>query len=84
MLKGLEQSPARDNFVAAEHHTAAEGICRQNNVCYRTASDMEQMHQGIDWLLQTDNELPMLLEVFTDASEDERVFKAYYHELNKS
>ena len=84
MLKGLEQSPARDNFIAAEHHTTAEGICQQNNVCYHSASDMEQMHQGIDWLLQTDNELPMLLEVFTDASEDERVFKAYYHELNKS
>ncbi len=78
MLKGLEQSPARDRFVAAEHHTTAEGICHQNNVTYRKAENMEQMQEGIDWLLHTESEHPLLLEVLTDASEDERVFKDYY------
>ena len=74
MLKGLEQSPYRDRFVAAEHHTTAEGICQQNHVAYMKAEDMEQMQQGIDWLLQTESEHPLLLEVLTDDAADKRMF----------
>ena len=81
MLKGLEQSPARDEYVAAAHHTSAEGICQQNNVTYLKATNMEEMQQGIDTLLYIESDRPVLLEVFTDASEDERVFKDYYHSL---
>ena len=82
MLKGLEQSPVRDKFVAAEHHTTAEGICRQNNVVYLSASDMPQMRSGIDTLLYIESDRPVLLEVFTDADDDERVLKDYYHSLS--
>ena len=81
MLKGLDQSPARDKFVSAEHHTTAEGICQQNDVVYLSAHNMTEMQQGIDTLLNTESQRPVLLEVFTDASEDERVFKDYYHSL---
>jgi len=63
-LPGLEQSPARDRFVAAQHQTSAEGICQQNHVTYRSASNMEDMKQGINWLLSADSQCPMLLEVF--------------------
>ena len=63
-LPGLEQSPARDRFVAAQHQTSAEGICQQNHVTYRAASNMEDMKQGINWLLSADSQCPMLLEVF--------------------
>ena len=81
MLKGLEQSPARDKFVAAEHHTSAEGICQQNNVKYLKATNMAEMQQGIDTLLNIESTRPVLLEVFTDASEDERVFRDYYRSV---
>ena len=81
LLKGLEQSPARDQFVAAEHHTSAEGICQQNNVKYLKATNMEEMQQGISTLLNIDSSRPVLLEVFTDPAEDERVFKDYYKTL---
>lgn len=63
MLPGLEQSPARDKYVSAEHQATAEGICHQNNVGYCKAENMEQMQQGIDWLLTTESEHPLLLEV---------------------
>ena len=64
MLPGLENSPARDKYVAAEHHANAEGICQQNHVVYRQAKDMSQMQEGIDWLIATNSERPLLLEVF--------------------
>ena len=81
LLKGLEQSPARDQFVAAEHHTSAEGICQQNNVRYLKATNMEELQQGISTLLNMESSRPVLLEVFTDPAEDERVFKDYYKTL---
>ena len=64
MLPGLENSLARDKYVAAEHHATAEGICQQNHVVYRQAKDMSQMQEGIDWLIATNSERPLLLEVF--------------------
>ena len=81
MLKGLEQSPSRDQYVAAEHHTSAEGICMQNRVVYLKATNMEEMQQGLDTLINVESDRPVLLEVFTNASEDERVFKDYYRRL---
>ena len=81
MLKGLEQSPARDKFVAAQHTTTAEGICRQNNVEYRKAECMDEMQQGIDWLLQTASEHPLLLEVLTDDAIDGNEYRRYYDNL---
>ena len=78
LLHGLEQSPARDRFVAAAHQTTAEGICRQNDVVYLKAENMEEMQQGIDTLLKIESTCPVLLEVTTDAAEDERAFKGYY------
>ena len=82
MLKGLEQSPARDKFVSDEHHTSAEGICRQNDVVYLSAADMPQMRSGIDTLLYIESDRPVLLEVFTDADADERVLRDYYQSLS--
>ena len=82
MLRGLEQSPARDRLVAAEHKTSAEGICRQNGVIYLKASDMDEMQKGIDTLLNIESERPVLLEAFTDPNEDERVLRNYYRSLS--
>ena len=77
MLPGLEQSPARDAFVAAEHHTSAEGICQQNDIVYLHADGPQDFQQAIDTLLYIDSHRPVLLEVFTDADNDERVYKDY-------
>ncbi len=82
MLPGLESSPARDQYVAAAHKTSAEGICMQNNVVYLRAENMEQMQQGIDTLMNTESARPMLLEVFTDAAEDEHVLRDYHRSLS--
>jgi 2-succinyl-5-enolpyruvyl-6-hydroxy-3-cyclohexene-1-carboxylate synthase len=81
LLRGLEQSPARDKYVAAEHHTSAEGICQQNDIVYLKAENLEQLKQGVSTLLNIDSSRPVLLEVFTDPAEDERIFRDYYRSL---
>lgn len=81
MLPGLEQSPVRDSFVVASHQTSAEGICQQNHVVYLRADDMEQMQKGIETLLSLESDRPVLLEVFTNASEDESAYRLYFKQL---
>jgi 2-succinyl-5-enolpyruvyl-6-hydroxy-3-cyclohexene-1-carboxylate synthase len=39
---------------------------------------MEEMQKGIDRLLAADALKPMLLEVFTDASDDEHAWRDYF------
>ena len=81
MLPGLDQSPARDRFVAAEHHADAEGICRQNQMTYLRATNMEEMQQGIDTLLNIYSDTPILLEVFTNPADDQAALQGYYQSV---
>ena len=81
MLPGLDQSPARDKFVAAEHHATAEGICQQNHVAYLKATNMEEMKKGIATLIRQESDTPMLLEVFTNPVDDQTALQTYYQSL---
>jgi len=78
MLSGLEQSPARDQMVAAAHNTSAEGVCSQNHIVYLRADGPHQLTQAVDALLNIESDRPVLLEVFTDPSDDERTLRDYY------
>ena len=82
MLKGLEQSNARNKFVSGEHAATAEGICMQNNVQYIKATNMEELEQGLDTLINIESDRPVLLEVLTDPDSDVRIVKEYYKKLN--
>ena len=42
---------------------------------------MEEMQKGIDSLLNKKSTRPVLLEIFTDPVEDERIIKSYYQIL---
>ncbi len=81
MLPGLENSPARDRYVSAQHHITAEGICQQNDIYYQQAQNEEELRKGIDLLLHADFSRPMVLEIMTDAAVDEKALKEYYHSL---
>ena len=78
LLPGLEQSPARDSYVAAAHGAHAEGVCLQNNVAYFRADSMEQLGPALDNLFSMESTRPVLLEVVTDAADDARAYTAYY------
>ena len=87
MLPGLEQSPARDKLVAAEHHTTAAGICQQNDILYLKAENQDELPQAVRSLLTIDSPRPVLLEVFTDADADQQAYSDYSlsvcHEVQK-
>lgn len=83
-LPGLEKSGAYQRYVAASHHTCAEGICRQDGVHYRRATDMASVAEGVAWLTQAESRRPLLLEVTTDAAADRQVMREYYNSCLKN
>ena len=42
---------------------------------------MPQLRAGIDTLLNIESDRPVLLEVFTDAADDEQVYRDYYKDI---
>lgn len=80
-LKGLDQSPVRDTFISAQHKASAEGICKQFNVKYLKADDEMSLQRGVIELINMNSDRPVVLEVQTDVTQDESVFKKYYHML---
>ena len=78
MLPGLEQSAARDRYVAAEHHATAQGICEQNDIYYQQATNADELQKGLELLVNADFNRPIVLEVMTDAATDEQAMRAYY------
>lgn len=80
-FKGLKESKAREKLVMAEHQTSAYNACQANNIVYLKADDMKTMQYGINQLIHTENERPMLLEVFTDIDTDNQVLEEYFKEF---
>ena len=83
-FKGLKESAAREKLVMAEHCTSACHICQAQNVAYQNADDMKSLHEGLDWLIHTESDRPMLLEVLTDIETDNQVLEDYYNSLELS
>jgi len=81
-LPVVDQCP-KESFdsIVAHHATTAEGICKSYNVTYLCAHHEEELKRNMRAFMQMDSSRPVLLEVFTDAEEDTRVYKDYYHSL---
>ncbi|MBM6993892.1 MAG: 2-succinyl-5-enolpyruvyl-6-hydroxy-3-cyclohexene-1-carboxylic-acid synthase [Prevotella sp.] len=78
-LTGLKESAACETLVSASHQTTAEGICLENDVRYIAAHNEEELRDGIKELTTADSLVPILLEVFTDPEEDDRVYRDYFY-----
>ena len=68
---GLRQSQARERLIMACHQTSAKGICESYGIDYRSVYAEDTLTEGLDFLMQTDAEGPLLLEVFTQMDEDQ-------------
>ena len=77
---GLRSSAARERLVMAEHRTSACHVCEAHGVAYQNADDMASLRAGVDWLIHTSSECPMLLEVFTDIDADNRAVTEFFQE----
>ncbi|MBQ0005881.1 MAG: 2-succinyl-5-enolpyruvyl-6-hydroxy-3-cyclohexene-1-carboxylic-acid synthase [Alistipes sp.] len=73
-LKGLWESPAAENLIAAGHKLSAEWVCRQYGLAYMKANDEKTLRDGLSALRKGQ----MLLEVITDAETDQNTIENFY------
>lgn len=63
-LPGLEQSSALNDYIAACHHTSAQGVCATNNITYIQATNGTETETAIKRLFSDGDYCnPMLVEV---------------------
>ncbi len=81
-LPGLDCSPVRDSYIAAEHHASAHGICDAYDIGYLSAHNVDELARNMNTFLYSGTHRPLLFEVFTDAEEDAVAIKDYLETFN--
>ena len=83
-LKGLDSSPALDHYIAANHTYTAKGIAESYNIEYYSAQSYNELSNHLPLLTKNNNLRPILLEVFTNQTDNEIDLKnihTFYQQL---
>ena len=82
-IPGFDMNEREHRYVTATHQTSARGWAEERGFAYTAIHNSEELETALPDFTQTERptERPMLVEVFTDKSEDIRLLKEYYHNL---
>jgi 2-succinyl-5-enolpyruvyl-6-hydroxy-3-cyclohexene-1-carboxylate synthase len=80
ILPGHEEKPVFNTYFETSHHLTAEHLSEMYKFGYLTASDTESLEIGID-NLYSQNDKPVILEIFTPTVENDIILKQYFKEL---
>lgn len=76
---GLEEL---EDYFETRHNRTAEYICAENGLAYQTARNQEELHERLASFYEP-SETCKVLEVFTDPSTNQRVYKALRAYINE-
>lgn len=76
-MKDPKKSPYCEEYIAASHHTSAEGICHSYGLQYLSAHNEEELREQMQRFV-TNTEGAILLEVFTNPNNDAQVMNEYF------
>lgn len=83
-LPGLSMDGKTHRFVTAAHTTSAQGWATERKFSYISVRTEAELEEAMKAFTQPEAvSQPMLMEVFTDKSEDVRLLKEYYHQLKE-
>ena len=78
MIKGTDQSPAFETYFLTENTITADGIAKTFGLDYFQAANEEELDAGLQRLYSSRRGRAALLEVFTDAAVNSRVFRELF------
>lgn len=81
-LPGLESSPVCGTHIAGAHTANARGICDAHGVGYLSVRNAEELELQMKAFVSMASDRPLLLEVFTDVTEDAQALEEYYCALH--
>lgn len=83
-LPGLSMPDNTRRFVTASHKTSAKGWAEERGFGYFGVHNSHELAEAMAAFTKNEPvEHPLLMEVFTDKSEDVKLLKEYYHQLKK-
>lgn len=80
ILPGHQEKPVFNTYFETSHHLTAEHLAKMYGFSYLKASDEESLENGIQEIYDQ-NDIPVILEVFTPTTENDKVLKQYFKEL---
>ncbi|QOG00894.1 2-succinyl-5-enolpyruvyl-6-hydroxy-3-cyclohexene-1-carboxylic-acid synthase [Flavobacterium sp. MDT1-60] len=80
ILPGHEEKPVFNTYFETSHHLTAEHLAKMYQFDYLTASDTESLETRID-NLYSQNDKPVILEIFTPTVVNDVILKQYFKEL---
>ncbi|MEP5613335.1 MAG: 2-succinyl-5-enolpyruvyl-6-hydroxy-3-cyclohexene-1-carboxylic-acid synthase [Cyclobacteriaceae bacterium] len=82
LIDGPKNLPELEKYFETRHDRTAEYICAENKIAYSMVRNSEELIENLTTFYQP-SETPKLLEIFTDPTTNENVFKElkkYIHE----
>lgn len=80
ILPGHNETPVFNTFFETSHCLTAEHLCKMYGLEYHIASNEPSLDNGLKLLFSNDNK-PILLEIFTPTLENDKVLLQYFKEL---
>lgn len=77
-FNGIWRNQSSDLHTSARHNTTAEGWVKSNNFEYLSATNKESFYNNLEKFMRTDNDKPVVFEVFTEMSEDAKTIHEFY------
>lgn len=72
------------NYISAKHKTSAKAWVTDRGFTYISATNITELKEGMNKLVDPATEGPVILEVFTEMINDTKIFKDYYATINRS
>ncbi|MEN2415963.1 2-succinyl-5-enolpyruvyl-6-hydroxy-3-cyclohexene-1-carboxylic-acid synthase [Flavobacterium mesophilum] len=80
ILPGHEEKPVFNTYFETSHHLTAEHLAKMYQFNYLKASDNESLKENIVEFY-SQNETPVIFEIFTPTAENDVILKQYFKEL---
>jgi len=80
ILPGHEEKPIFNTYFETSHHLTAEHLAKMYQLNYLKASDNESLKENIVQFY-SQNETPVIFEIFTPTAENDVILKQYFKEL---
>jgi 2-succinyl-5-enolpyruvyl-6-hydroxy-3-cyclohexene-1-carboxylate synthase len=81
ILPGHEEKPVFNTYFETSHHLTAEHLAKMYQFEYVKAADTASLERAVDQLY-SNNDRPVILEVFTPTTDNDLILKQYFKELN--
>ncbi len=81
MIKGPAESPAFNQYFFAQNNISARGIANTFGLDYLKASDEKELVPALQQLYDPNREKAALLEIFTDAEKNAKVFRELFRKV---